>query len=114
MSADPCTGSGVAGVVGNSSDEFVVLSGTHGGPNGGLSFNDSYKFFAEDCNSFKHYPNVKVINVQDHIVSLDRNGMVTGYNQPYLKSLLDSGKNIVCAWCYSDRSMLVKELLGLM
>lgn len=114
VSADPCTGSGVTNVVGNSSDEFVVLSGTHGGPNGGLSFNNSYQFFTEDYNSFKNFPNVKVINIQDHIVSLDGYGMVNGYNKTYLKSLIDSGKNIVCAWCYSDRSILVKELLGLM
>ncbi len=113
VSADPCTQSGVANVVGNSGDDFIVLSGTHGGPNGGLSFNGSYNFYIEDCNTFSNFSNVQVVNIQNHIASLDINGMATAYNQAYFQNIFSSGKNIVCAWCYSDRSMLVKQILGL-
>ena len=112
VSADPCNKAGVANLVNNPNEEYIVLSGTHGGKLGNLQFEK--EFFNQDVASFKGLSNVKVINIADHIVSLDSHGMVTGYNMPYLKGLVNSGKNVICAWCYSERSMLVKNLLGLL
>ena len=117
VSADPCTKNGVLNAVGNSNEEYIVLSGTHGSPNGGLNFDGpppAYQFYKEDLASFANKPNIKVINIQNHIATLDGMGTPELFNQPYFKQLFSSGKNIVCAWCFSDRSMLVKNVLGLL
>ena len=116
--ADPCDDLGVAKLVTNPGEEYIVLSGTHGNEVGGLSFDgtglkDPLNFFKQDCNSFKYYSNVKVINIQDHVSSLSELGRVVECNRPYLQSLFTSGKNIICAWCYSDRSVIVQQLLGM-
>jgi hypothetical protein len=118
VSADPCNDMGVANLVNNTTDEYIVLSGTHGNEIGGLSFDgvgpkNPLNFYKQDCASFQNFPNVKVINIQDHVVSLGEYGRIVECNRPYLQSLFSSGKNIICAWCYSDRCVLVQELLGL-
>ena len=120
VSADSCNASGIANIDINPSEEYIVLSGTHGNEIGGLSFegtsyyDDPLRFFEQDCNTFKNFPNVKVINIQDHVVSMGEYGRQVVCNRPYLEGIVNSGKNIICAWCYSDRSILLHELLGLL
>ena len=120
VSADSCDARGIAKLNIDPNEEYIVLSGTHGNKIGGLSFeatnpfDDPLNFFKQDCRTFANYPNVKVINIQDHVASLDEYGRMAVCNRPYLENMLRSGKNIICAWCYSDRSILVHELLGLL
>lgn len=111
VSADPCTASGIGSINIDPGKEYVVLSGTHGGEMGELSFQGATQFFIEDSNTFANMSNVQVVNIQNH-VAIDAFGRVTRYNAQYFKNLLSSGKNIICAWCYSDRSLFIKSILG--
>ena len=111
VSADPCTASGVGNISIDPSKEYIVLSGTHGGELGQLSYQGAKAFYLEDCRTFANMSNVKVINIQDHVV-IDTFGRVINYNKPFMDSIFSSGKDIICAWCYSDRSLLIKTILG--
>lgn len=114
VSVDPVTGYGVSQIDINMDQQYVVLTGTHGGTNGGLSFDGpppAYMFYYEDCQTFASYPNVDVVNVQDYIPELDADGFMMDYAKKDLQKLTE-GKNVICAWCYSESSALLKDILN--
>lgn len=117
VSADPVTANGVASLNIDPNQQYIVLSGTHGGTAGQLSFMGpppGYDFYLEDLASFQNYSNVQVVNIQNVITGLDAGGMATGYNMPAMNEIFKSGKNVICAWCFSERSFVIKDIFKLL
>ena len=111
------TANGVASLNIDPNQQYIVLSGTHGGTAGQLSFMGpppGYDFYLEDLASFQNYSNVQVVNIQNVITGLDASGMATGYNMPAMNEIFKSGKNVICAWCFSERSFVIKDIFKLL
>ncbi|BBA35498.1 Rhs protein [Methylocaldum marinum] len=81
----------------NAKGSVKVLSGTHGDENGGLY--PEKMFFDEDHQLWGSHPKVEVLD----ITKMSPSEVTTAINSP---------GRIVCAWCFSERSVAVLRALG--
>ena len=81
----------------NAGGPIAVLSGTHGTRAG--NFIPERAFFDQDLARWGGTPGVNVYDV-------------TRLNAAQLQAVLNSPGRIICAWCYSERSIAALRALG--
>lgn len=79
-----------------SNNKLVILSGTHGDELGKL--NSERLFFNQDRRKFGYKPNVKVVDI-------------TKIKSEELSDIINGGDDVLCAWCYSERSKAILKAL---